>query len=89
MKKLSVFLLLILGITTSFGQEGDKNDFPEFTGENFSLEGALALFKQANSLEEFEKLINDEKNNVNNLDLNIVVQDIQEKDTHVIVLSTY
>lgn len=96
MKRLSFLLLLIFGITTSYSQETDKNDFPEFTGENFSLEGALALFKQANSLEEFEKLINEENNNVNNLDLNnngeidyIVVQDIQEKDTHVIVLSTY
>ena len=87
MKRLSFLLLLILGITTSFAQDDDKNDLPEYTGENFSLEGALALFKQANSLEEFEKSINEENNNVNNLDLNndgeidyIVVQDIQEKD---------
>ena len=95
MKKIALFLLLILGITTSFAQD-DNTDLPEFTGENFSLEGALNLFKKANSLEEFEQLINEEKNNVNNLDLNndgdidyIVVQDIQDKDTHVIVLSTY
>jgi hypothetical protein len=96
MKRLPFLLLLIFGITTSYGQENDKDDFPEFTGENFSLEGALALFKQAKSLEEFEKLINEENNNVNNIDLNndgeidyIVVQDIQENNTHVIVLSTY
>ena len=96
MKKSSFLLLLFFGITTSYGQENDKNDFPEFIGENFSLEGALALFKQAKSLEEFEKLINEENNNVNNIDLNndgeidyIVVQDIQENNTHVIVLSTY
>ncbi len=95
MKTIATLLLLTLGITTTFSQE-DQIDLPEFTGENFSLEGALALFKHANSLEEFEKLINEENNNVNNLDLNndgktdyIVVQDIKEKDTHVIVLSTY
>ena len=56
----------------------------------------MALFKKSNSLEEFEKLINEENNNVNNLDLNddgeidyILVDDIQEGDTHAIVLSTY
>jgi hypothetical protein len=39
-------------------------------GDNFSLQGALALFKEANSPEEFEKLLNTESNKVNNLDLN-------------------
>ncbi|UPK71984.1 hypothetical protein [Chitinophaga filiformis] len=39
-------------------------------GDNFSLQGALTLFKQANSPEEFEKLLNTENNRVNNLDLN-------------------
>jgi hypothetical protein len=90
--KLSL-LFVILGITFGFAQDDDR---PEYTGENFSLEGALAMFKNAASLEDFEKLINDQNNNVNNLDLNndgdidyINVSDIQEKDAHVIVLSTY
>lgn len=39
-------------------------------GDNFSLQGALTLFKQANSPEEFERLLNTESNKVNNLDLN-------------------
>jgi hypothetical protein len=39
-------------------------------GDNFSLHGALELFKKANSPEEFEKLLNTEDNHVNNLDLN-------------------
>lgn len=39
-------------------------------GDNFSLQGALSLFKQANSPEEFEKLLNTQNNKVNNLDLN-------------------
>ncbi len=39
-------------------------------GDNFSLQGALTLFKQANTPEEFEKLLNTEANKVNNLDLN-------------------
>ncbi len=93
MKKSITSLFVILGLTFGFAQE---NDFPEFTGDNFSLEGALALFKKSNSLEEFEKMLNQEDNNVNNLDLNndgnidyINVDDIQENNTHIIVISTF
>lgn len=39
-------------------------------GDNFSLQGALTLFKQANTPEEFERLLNTQQNKVNNLDLN-------------------
>lgn len=39
-------------------------------GDNFSLQGALTLFKQASTPEEFERLLNTEENKVNNLDLN-------------------
>lgn len=93
MKKTTTLLLILLASTVVFSQEGEK---PDNTGENFSLEGALALFKKSNSLEEFEKLLNEENNNVNNLDLNddndidyIMVDDIREGDIHAIVLSTY
>lgn len=94
MKKIQfLFLLFVLGIATGYSQE---NDQPNQIGDNFSLEGALAIFKEAQSLEEFEKAINDEKSNVNNLDLNndgeidyITVSDITDKNTHVIVLSTF
>ncbi len=93
MKKSIISLFVIFGLTSGFAQE---NDLPEFTGDNFSLEGALALFKKSNSLEDFEKLLNQEDNNVNNLDLNndgnidyINVDDIKQNDTHVIVLSTF
>lgn len=93
MKKTSVLLFAFLGIASGFSQEDLR---PENTGDNFSLEGALAFFKKSNSLEEFEKLINKKKNKVNNLDLNndgyidyISVNDIQEGDVHAVVLSTY
>lgn len=39
-------------------------------GDNFSLEGALEMFKTSESLEEFEAKLNDENNSINNLDLN-------------------
>lgn len=83
--------LVILGMTSSFGQVTDN---PEFAGENFSLEGALTLLKKANTVEEFEQLINDERYEVNNLDLNndgnidyITIEDIVENDKHVFVLT--
>lgn len=93
MKKQLSLLLVALGMTTVFSQVDNR---PVNTGDDFSLEGALAMFKKANSLEEFEKLLNEENNNVNNLDLNndddidyIVVEDIKEGDSHIIVLSSY
>jgi hypothetical protein len=93
MKKILSSLLAIFFTTTILAQADDR---PENTGDNFSLEGALALFKKSTSLEEFEKLLNKEDNNVNNLDLNndgdidyVVVNDNQEGDAHAIVLSVY
>jgi hypothetical protein len=91
MKTIILILFVVLGITTSFAQEES-----ETSGDNFSLEGALEMFKKSSSLEEFEKLINSENNDINNLDLNedgdvdyINVESIKEGDTHVIILSTY
>ena len=93
MKNIISTLLVVLGITSGFSQ---NNGNASYLGDNFSLEGALAMFKKANSLEEFESLLNQQNNNVNNLDLNndgnidyITVADMQQGDTHVIVLSTY
>ena len=93
MNRIITSLLALLLVTNIFAQADDR---PENTGDNFSLEGALVLFKKSNSLEEFEKMLNEENNNVNNLDLNnngeidyIVVNDNQEGDAHAIVLSVY
>ncbi len=62
-------------------------------GDDFSLEGALDLFKRSNSLEEFERALNSSDNNVNNLDLNfngridyLRVVDHAEGDLHAIVI---
>ena len=66
-KKIVALLLIVIGYSISYAQDDDR---PQNTGDNFSLEGALSLFKKANSLQEFEKMLNKENNNVNNLDLN-------------------
>ena len=62
-------------------------------GDNFSLEGALELFKTSESPEAFEKMLNTEQNKVNNLDLNgdgeidyIKVIDKTQGDVHAFVL---
>lgn len=91
MKKYVFTAMLLFGTAVSFGQDKDS---PEFNGDDFSLEGALQMLKKANTIEEFEQFINDEKNDVNNLDLNndgnidyVTVEDIVENDKHVLVLT--
>ncbi len=58
-------LLLLAGVT-----HARQNVQAEVPGDNFSLEGALELFKKSASPEEFERLLNSEGSKVNNLDLN-------------------
>lgn len=62
-------------------------------GDNFDLYGALDLFKASSSLEDFEKKLNEENNQVNNLDLDedgnvdyIIVADNMDGDAHAIQL---
>ena len=77
----------------SFSQDNVTADSTGLPGDHFSLEGALDLFKNAESPEAFEKALNTESNFVNNLDLNedgdidyIRVIDHVEGDAHAIVL---
>ena len=94
MKKIPALLgliaVLLLNAGTARSQDADSTGLP---GDNFSLQGALEMFKKAASPEEFEKMINDGNNNVNNLDLNgdgeldyVRVIDKSEKDVHAFVL---
>jgi hypothetical protein len=93
MKILKPLLLsLACFIAWSFNASAQQ-DSTGMPGDNFSLQGALEMFKQAGSPEEFEKLINTEDKSVNNLDLNgdgeidyIKVIDNTDKDVHAFVL---
>lgn len=74
-------------------QDVNPADSTGLPGDGFSLEGAIELFKKAESPEAFEKMLNTEDNSVNNLDLNedgqtdyIRVVDNMDKDVHAIVL---
>jgi hypothetical protein len=71
-KNLFSCLLLLLSFTpTLLAQEASTPSAEsELLGDNFSLEGALEMFKLSSSLAAFEARLNDESNSVNNLDLN-------------------
>ena len=84
-----VVALVAMGWFTSFGQSVE----PEVPGDQFSLEGALELFKKSASPEEFEKMLNSPDSKVNNLDLNgdgyidyIRVLDRYEGNVHAFIL---
>lgn len=64
----NLFILTCLAIVS--GSTYAQEDSTGLPGDNFSLQGALELFKQSSSPEEFEKLLNNKDKNVNNLDLN-------------------
>ncbi len=90
LKQLLFGIYCITALSFSASAQQDSTGMP---GDNFSLQGALEMFKQAASPEEFEKLINSEDKNVNNLDLNgdgeidyIKVIDKSDKDIHAFVL---
>src|ERR1041385_7723600 len=62
-------------------------------GDHFSLEGALEAFRQASTMEEFEKMLNLENNHINNMDLNndgqvdyVKVLEKMENNAHIFIL---
>ncbi|MCC6410845.1 MAG: hypothetical protein IT270_04250 [Saprospiraceae bacterium] len=82
--------VMLVGRQASAQTEIDSTGFP---GDGLSLEAVLDLFKKSESLEDFEKKLNQESNEVNNLDINedgkidyIRVVDNMEKESHAIVL---
>lgn len=87
-KMVTLFFLMVGGIA-AMGQQ-DRQAVP---GDDFSLEGALELFKQSASPEEFERLLNSANSKVNNLDLNgdgeidyIRVIDRNEGNVHLFIM---
>ena len=86
-------LMLLTTSTLKVQAQHQTPDSAALPGDNFSLQGALDLFKKAGSPEEFEKLLNTEDSKVNNLDLNddgntdyIKVVSKRENDVQIFVL---
>jgi len=97
MKPIKNFILLLaasaISILPSMAQDSGSQDSTGLPGDNFSLQGALEMFQKSESPEAFEKRLNEEENNVNNLDLNgdgevdyVKVIDKMENDVHVLIL---
>lgn len=86
--------VLIFALLTSAWAFGQTEESVETTlADQFSLEGALDLFKKSEDLAAFEASLNKEDNLVSNLDLNddgnidyIKVIDYQDGDDHAITL---
>jgi hypothetical protein len=94
MKRKSLFISLLCCLATAMASAQEPGvDSTGMPGDHFSLQGALQLFQNAQSPEDFEKQLNTQRNNVNNLDLNgdgdidyIRVVDKSDKDVHAFVL---
>ncbi|MBL0339943.1 MAG: hypothetical protein IPP71_02935 [Bacteroidetes bacterium] len=94
--RIVALLSLVFLISRANAQERGEINLADSTGmpgDNFSLQGALELFKKAKSLEDFEKQLNDKENSVNNLDLDgdgktdyVRVIDNTKESVHAIVL---
>ncbi|MGB4850491.1 MAG: hypothetical protein WBP41_21365, partial [Saprospiraceae bacterium] len=86
-------LLLTFSVPIAYSQNQAGQDSTGLPGDNFSLQGALYLFQNSTSPEDFEKQLNTQSNNVNNLDLNgdndidyIRVIDKSDKNSHALIL---
>lgn len=93
MMKQIIFTIAFTFLFCSFLQSQSEVEPTGFDGDHFSLEGAIDLFKNSSSLEDFEKKLNEEKNNINNLDLNddgeidyLRVEDKMDGDVHAIII---
>ncbi len=92
-RNIGVLVVVLAASLSGKAQTITAADSTGLPGDNFSLEGALELFKKSTSPEEFEKMLNTEDSKVNNLDLNgdgetdyIYVIDQTKKGSHAFVL---
>ena len=95
MKKLVITSTLAL-LATAWSMVGAKEYPAEYLGlpgDNLNLYATMKLFQESETLESFEKSLNDENSRINNLDLNgdnqvdyIMVIDYVDGDDHSIVL---
>ncbi|HTJ50774.1 MAG TPA: hypothetical protein VL443_15035, partial [Cyclobacteriaceae bacterium] len=90
MKKSLLAAFILSGCIGVSAQTTVESEVP---GDNFSLEGALDLFKRSSSPEEFERMLNSPDSKVNNLDLNndgaidyIRIIDHNEENVHAFVI---
>ena len=97
MKK--IIIISILAILTSIAGTVTATNYPDeylgLPGDNLNLYATMKLFQESETLEGFERSLNDQNTHINNLDLNgdnlvdyISVVDYVDGDVHTIVLRT-
>lgn len=96
MKKIFIIVVALIAWFTTSGVNAGSLPEPDSTGmpgDNFDLRGAIEIFKNSDSPEDFEKKLNAEDNKVNNLDLNedgdvdyIMVYDKSDSKAHILIL---
>lgn len=95
MKKLLTITLLALSLTGfySLSAANDKEEKLGLPGDNLNLYAVMDLFQNSETLEGFERSLNDPDELINNLDLNdddevdyIFVNDYPEDNIHQIVM---
>ena len=95
----NLFITSILAVLVATGTEAmaqNRNDeYLGLPGDNLNLYAVMKLFQESETLESFERSLNDENSRINNLDLNgdnmvdyITVNDYVDGDVHNIVLRT-
>ena len=89
----------MIAVLASASIFGAAQDYPEeylgLPGDNLNLYAVMNLFQESETLEGFERSLNDDEAMINNLDLNgdklidyIAISDYTEGDVHTIVLRT-
>ena len=96
MKKIittSILALLLTSVLTVKAQER-PDEYLGLPGDNLNLYAVMNLFQESETLEGFERKLNEENSRINNLDLNgdnlvdyIMVTDYADGKDHTIVLS--
>ncbi len=93
----NLILTSILALLVAAGASAVPQDYPDeylgLPGDNLNLYAVMKLFQESETLEGFERTLNDENSRINNLDLNgdnlidyITVHDYVDGDVHSIVL---
>jgi hypothetical protein len=97
MKKLifTFILALLLAGGSAMRAQDRPDEYLGLPGDNLNLYAVMKLFQESETLEGFERQLNDENSRINNLDLNgdnmvdyITVSDFVDGNVHTIVLRT-
>ena len=88
----SILAVLVAAGTTTVAQNY-QDEYLGLPGDNLNLYAVMNLFQKSETLEGFERILNDENSRINNLDLNgdkmvdyIMVKDYIDGNVHNIVL---